>query len=102
MTVVPEPTAGPSPQYGAEAAMQESLAQVPMVGPDEVPNLSAPTGRPTEPVTTGLDIGMGEGSEVLAAGNTPDPVRTVLQAMLVAQPNNDVMRLLDLMDIQGR
>jgi len=98
----PAPDAGPSPQYGAEAAMNESLSQVPMVGMDEVPNLSDQTGRPNEPLTAGLPMGPGPGPEALGAMGETDPTRRLLQAMLVAHPSNDIMRLIDMLDIQGR
>jgi hypothetical protein len=92
----------PSTGYGDEAALMESLQAVPFVGPDEVPNLSDETARPEEPLTAGLPSGPGPGPEVLGPDGTSDPTRQVLQAMLVAFPNNDIMRLLDMLDLQGR
>jgi hypothetical protein len=90
----------PSTGYGDEAALLESIGQVPMVAPDEVPNLSDPSMRPAEPVTTGLPVGPGAGPEVL--NTAQDPVRDVLRAMMVAFPNPDVARLIDQLDLQGR
>ena len=76
---VPAITEGPSTGYGDEAALQASLDQVPMVTPDEVPNLNDPTSRPTEPVTTGLPYGPGAGPEAMGPGGvSDDPVRTAL------------------------
>jgi hypothetical protein len=98
---VPSIEAAPSTGYGDEAALMASLEQVPMVGPDEVPNLSDPSSRPNEPLTTGLPTGPGAGPEILNVG-APNPVRTALQAMAVAFPNPDVLRLIDRLDIQGR
>jgi hypothetical protein len=92
----------PSTGYGDEAALLESVAQVPMVGADEVPNLSDQTNRPAEPVTSGLPIGPGPGPEALGGVTANDPVRAALQAMLVAFPNNDIQRLIDRLDIAGR
>ena len=99
------PDDAPSPQYGAEAAQNASLAEVPMppmVGMDEVPNLSDPTARPHEPITAGLPMGPGPGPEALGPQGATDPTRRLLQAMLVAHPSNDIMRLIDMLDIQGR
>lgn len=102
----------PSTGYGDTAALVASDQAVPSqpgqevsapyIGPDEVPNLSDPTARPNEPVTTGLPVGPGAGPEALAPGFATDPTRQALQSMLLVNPNPDIMRLLDLMDLQGR
>jgi hypothetical protein len=94
-----------SQQYGQTAALQAQQQgtpeAAPFVGPDEVPNLSAPSSRPGEPVTAGLPVGAGPGPEVLSPMG--DPVRRTLQAILLSNPeNHDVMRLLDLLDAMGR
>lgn len=96
---------GPSTGYGDEAALLASDAQVPsrpFISPDEVPNLSDPTARPDEPLTAGLPMGAGPGPEALGPMAEVDPVRRLLRAMLVAYPNNDVMRMIDFLDVQGR
>lgn len=91
--------------YGDREMLLEQEQQTPetagYIGPDDVPNLSDPSARPNEPVTNGLPVGDGEGPEALNAF-APDPVRQTLQAMLLTQPNNDVQRLIDLMDALGR
>ncbi|MFP3914980.1 MAG: hypothetical protein ACLFWM_08900 [Actinomycetota bacterium] len=103
-----------STQYGEEARLvrqkratpnltgeQQEGPSRPFVSPDEVPNLSDPSSRPGEPLTTGMDIGPGAGSEVMSP--TGDPVRRTLQAILANNPdNNGVMRLLDLLNAMGR
>jgi hypothetical protein len=95
----------PSTGYGDKAALVASDQQVdsqPYIGPDEVPNLSDPSARPNEPVTTGLPVGPGAGPEALNGGLEQDPTRQTLQAMLLNDPNPDIMRLIDMLDIQGR
>ena len=96
----------PSTGYGDQAALERSsqaLDASPFVGASQVPNLSDDTSRPGEPVTTGLAVGPGQGPEALGpSAFATDPVRMALRSMLVAFPNNDVMRLLDRMDLQGR
>jgi len=49
------------------AAIQSgaALAKTPNVKPKPITELYAPTQRPQEPVTTGIDIGAGAGSEAL-------------------------------------
>ena len=67
--------------YGENKEMNDIQAQAPLAAAPEVPSapvmdipssapapvpLSSPTQRPTEPVTSGLDFGPGNGSEMLA------------------------------------
>lgn len=96
----------PSTGYGDEAALVASEQAMPAQGatvtPDMVPNLSDPTARPGEPLTAGLPMGPGPGPEALGPMGQTDPTRRLLQAMLVVHPSNDIMRLLDMLDIQGR
>jgi hypothetical protein len=54
---------------GVETAAIKSgapLAKTPNVRPEPITELYAPTQRPEEPATTGIDMGAGAGSEVLA------------------------------------
>ena len=60
---------------GVETAAIKSgapLAKTPDVRPEPVTPLFAPTQRPEEPVTTGIDMGAGAGSEVLALRKPDD------------------------------
>ena len=76
----------------------------PVVGADEVPNLTDPTQRPGEPVTHGLAVGAGGGSEVV--GPMPpapaDPVRQAMEALMLISPNPDLQRILTRLDFEGR
>lgn len=89
---------------GMEPVQQQRQFVSPVIGADEVPNLSDPTMRPGEPVTAGLDIGMGAGAE--AMGPMPpapmDPVRQAIQAMMLVSPNPDLVRVLARLDYEGR
>ena len=89
---------------GMEAPMQQRPIMGPAIGADEVPNLGDPTMRANEPVTAGLDIGLGPGSEAMGPMPPPpmDPIRQVLQAMLLQGENPDVVRLLNRLDYEGR
>lgn len=104
MAITDKPTIedAPSTGYGDEAALMQDLSAVPMITPDETPNLDDPTARPDEPVTTGIPTGMGAGPEALDPVTSNDPVRMALQAALVVLPNNDLMRLIEMYDMQGR
>lgn len=80
----------------------------PQPAPANVVPLGAPTQRPNEPVTAGAPVGPGPGPEALGAGaqpemgNPPDPVRQQVAALYKANPNPDVLRLMELLDSQGR
>lgn len=89
---------------GVEPPMQQRPIMGPAIGADEVPNLGDPTMRANEPVTAGLDIGLGPGSEAMGPMPPPpmDPIRQVLQAMLLQGGNPDVVRLLNRLDYEGR
>jgi hypothetical protein len=89
---------------GMQPQPQQRQFLSPAVGADEVPSLSDPTMRPGEPVTAGLNIGAGPGSEALSpmpAGGV-NPVRTAVQALIAISPNNpDLIRLLNKIDAGG-
>lgn len=60
---------------GVETAAIKSgapLATTPNVKPQPITPLYAPTERPEEPITTGIDMGEGAGSEVLALRKPDD------------------------------
>lgn len=89
---------------GIEAPAQQTPMMSRRIGADEVPNLGDPTSRPDKPVTTGLSVGAGAGEDAMgpmppAPGN---PMRQVLQAMLLYGANPDVTRLLNRLDYEGR
>jgi hypothetical protein len=93
------PAAGGNPVPAMEASSLSS-----MIGADEVPNLGDPTSDPNVPVTAGLPVGAGPGMD--AMGPMPpspmDPMRQILQAMMLVAPNPDVQRLLNRLNYQGR
>lgn len=95
---------GGNPASGGVAAPAQQAPLLPMIGADQVPNIGDPTQRPNEPITTGLNVGPGAGPQAL--GPMPpspiDPMRQVLQAMLLHGANPDVLRLLNRLDYEGR
>lgn len=69
-----------------------------------LPALDAPTQRPNEPVTHGLPIGAGAGTDALTPGpQQADDGNLVgkLTALYRAQPNEDVRRLLQAVQAQN-
>ena len=97
-----QPAAGGTAQPQSQQPVQ--MPAGPLVGADEVPNLHDPSNRPSEPVTAGLPIGPGAGVE--AIGPLPptqsDPVRQVVEAMMLIAPNPDLSRILGRLDYEGR
>lgn len=97
---------------GAATAQAAALHAVPMAdsqGPIGQPSappptpFDAPTERPNEPVTAGAPIGPGAGPEVMPPGQQqPDPVRQQVAALYRVSPNPDLLRLMELLDSQGR
>ena len=79
----PSPSAAPPPPPGLSAAVP----------------LNSPTSRPEEPVTAGLNMGAGPGSEALFT--PPDPAELEVRALYALYPNNDLLDLLTFLD-QGR
>lgn len=53
----------PSQQYGQRAQQEQALEALPMADPSKLVPLTAPSGRPDEPVTAGLPVGPGPGPE---------------------------------------
>lgn len=96
-----------SPGSAAAGGMEAPAPQrpmMPMIGADEVPNIGDPSSRPMEPVTAGLDVGLGAGTEALGPLPPPpmDPVRQAIQAMMLVSPNPDLARVLARLDYEGR
>lgn len=109
------PKVAPGQPYGAAGQQAAALHAVPMpsqpqqgpvgeaAGPTVV-GLGEPTQNPQEPVTAGAPIGPGPGPEVLpqAQPTGQDPVRQQVAALYRIAPNTDLLRLLELLDAQGR
>lgn len=62
--------------------------------------LDAPTARPNEPLTAGVDIGPGPGAAPMSQP-TSDPLIKELRAVYLAFPNEDLRELLEDYD-EGR
>ena len=89
---------------GMQAPAEQTPLAGPVIGAEQVPNLSDPTMRPDEPVTAGLPVGPGAGPEALGPMPPPptDPIRQVVQAMMQVAPNPDLVRVLARLDYEGR
>lgn len=96
-------TGGKGKVYG-DAKRQAAVSQTPdatgpaLPAPGSLVSLDAPSERPDEPLTAGLDIGPGPGSEVLAAPPVQDDALFDLRA-LVAEYGRDYPSLARLVAI---
>jgi hypothetical protein len=107
--------------YGQGQAQMQQQTSAPMAGnpvaataTPVTPNLSPvmgltePTQRPDEPVTSGVDIGAGMGSEAIALpGAVPNGMQDnsaqLIQALYLQDPSNeDVRRMLEYLSAEGR
>jgi hypothetical protein len=103
------PRAVPGQEYGTAGAQLASQSAVPMAGPGKtlpqpVP-LTAPTGRPGEPLTAGIAGGAGAGPEALLSpgGTAPDDdAEGFLRALHRQYPNSDIARLIAEIDARKR
>jgi hypothetical protein len=99
--------------YGEGQATMNQQMSAPMAGPNQaaatspldammapVTPLTAPTERPDEPLTTGMDFGPGAGSEAL---NLPRErsLSEILASMIDIDPTGDVQELYDYVTSRG-
>jgi len=99
-------------EYGqGQETMQQQMA-APMIGPNKtsgksflpslppITSLTAPTERPNEPITAGMDFGAGPGSEAL---NLPRERRLseILSSMIDIDPTGDVEELYNFVVSRG-
>ena len=90
----------PSSYYGDGKELDALQAAAPMAGVPKPPTpLFAPSARPDEPVTAGIDFGDGPGSEALASGpgyqRAPRLQDTLARVMSATPGDTRMQRLLD-------
>jgi hypothetical protein len=100
--------------YGQGQEMMTQQQSAPMAGPNQSSNvmpldmasmasvtpLTAPTERPDEPLTTGMDFGMGPGSEALNLP-TQQTLSDILASMLDVDPTGEVQELYNFVVSRG-
>lgn len=80
--------------YGQGQETYSNQVAAPMAGspftPMEMPTeLMAPTSRPNEPITAGIDIGEGPGSSSLRLPNQEPNILTIMQRLAENDPSGD-------------
>jgi len=66
-----------------------SMAGNPMPAMEMPTELMAPTQRPNEPITAGIDIGDGPGSEIMNLPNTQQPLSTIMRKIAQFDPTGE-------------
>jgi hypothetical protein len=90
-------TAVPLPMGGVQRGEYSQPEAIPTVG------IFEPTRRPNEPITAGIDIGDGAGSEVLMTPvDAPDQLSTFARAMYLANPTPQLRRIVEAFETEGR
>ena len=93
--------------YGQGQATYDQQVAAPMAGAAEVPmalpeitRLTAPTGRPNEPITAGVDFGPGPDSTIINLPNTQPTILNVIQTIAENDPSGDAELIF--LDLQNR
>jgi hypothetical protein len=92
--------------YGEGQATMQQQMSAPMAGPSPVPGLpavtplTAPTERPNEPLTAGMDFGAGPGSEALSLPRERS-LSEILASMIDIDPTGDVQDLYNYVSSRG-
>lgn len=89
-----------APQTGTQTAAAGGFEAPAFTTPDQVPKLDDPSARPTEPLTTGLDAGPGDGPSALGYAPPAQSVQS-LQAAYLAFPTPELRRALDFLVSKG-
>jgi hypothetical protein len=95
----------PGMPYGENTMSQQTAA--PMAGraepiPMEMPTpLGAPTTRPNEPITSGINLGDGVGSEAMRLPNTTPTLLEILRTVADNDPSGDTELLYRALEDSG-
>ena len=88
--------------YGARKAQEEAQQAVPLPKAGSFGPIDRPTDNPQEPVTAGLPFGPGAGPEVLPVPQVADDPALLIRAVYRQYPNEDLRRLIERLDYEGR
>ena len=92
-----------NPATGGQVAPEQQMQYMDFIRPDQVPNLSDPVITDL-PITTGLSSGPGAGPEAMPMmpSAATDPIRQLIESMLLVSDNPDLVRILNRLDYEGR
>jgi hypothetical protein len=93
--------------YGQGQATYDQQTAAPMAGTMPIPmaipeatQITAPTQRPDEPITAGVDFGPGPNSSIIKLPNTQPTILNVLQSIAENDPTGDTELIF--LDLQNR
>lgn len=92
-------------QLAQGAPMAQAVPAMPMPQGPQIPTVGIfePTRRPDEPITAGIDMGEGPGSEVLMTPvDAPDQLSAFARAMYMANPSPQLRRIIEAFEEEGR
>jgi hypothetical protein len=92
-------------QLAQGAPMAQAMPMPTPMGTPPVPTVGIfePTQRPNEPITAGVDVGPGPGSEALMTPvDAPDQLATFARAMYMANPSPQLRRIVEAFEEEGR
>jgi len=92
-------------QLAQGAPMAQGMPMPTAMGTPPVPTVGIfePTQRPNEPITAGVDVGDGPGSEALMTPvDAPDQLATFARAMYMANPSPQLRRIVEAFEEEGR
>lgn len=104
----------PGGAYGERAELEGLAMGAPMArnnpatftqGRNAIPTIGIfePTARPQEPITAGVDVGEGPGSESLMTPvDAPDQLATFARAMYMANPTPQLRRIVEAFEQEAR
>lgn len=83
------------PQTGSSKHLPQQMGQLNGLEPGNIPTLSDPTAFPEEPVTAGLPSGPGPGPSALKSASFGPQELSVMRAVFLKYPNDDLRRLIE-------
>lgn len=98
---ITQPVAGPATQPGASSSsgggggVNALTSALSGLEPGGIPGLSDPSAFPDEPLTAGLPSGPGPGSSALKSATFGPPELSVMRALFLKYPNDDIRRLIE-------
>lgn len=87
--------------YGVRGQQEALQRAQPLPQGAPIIPLTAPSQRPSEPITAGMPMGKGPGPEVLPVGSTPnneDNIETFFRSLMLQFPSQDIARVIAKLD----
>lgn len=83
------------PVAGAAGPTPNAISQLSGLEPGNIPSLSDPSALPNQPITAGLPSGPGPGPSSLKTASFGPQELSVMRALYLKSPNEDIRRLIE-------